>query len=38
MDAPVIDIDGKHVSLNGGPVYYDDDGTKVWLSELVFFS
>ena len=29
MDAPVVDIDGKHVSLNGGPVYYDDDGTKV---------
>eukprot|EP01060_Flectonema_neradi_P000472 TRINITY_DN102_c10_g1_i1.p1 TRINITY_DN102_c10_g1~~TRINITY_DN102_c10_g1_i1.p1 ORF type:complete len:225 (+),score=45.45 TRINITY_DN102_c10_g1_i1:51-725(+) len=29
MDAPVIDIDGKHVSLNGGPVYYDDDGTKI---------
>eukprot|EP01061_Rhynchopus_euleeides_P020540 TRINITY_DN333_c0_g1_i1.p1 TRINITY_DN333_c0_g1~~TRINITY_DN333_c0_g1_i1.p1 ORF type:complete len:238 (+),score=104.07 TRINITY_DN333_c0_g1_i1:44-715(+) len=29
MDAPVIDIDGKHVSMNGGPVYYDDDGTKI---------
>lgn len=29
MDAPVIDIDGKHISLNGGPVYYDDDGTKI---------
>eukprot|EP01059_Diplonema_ambulator_P035553 TRINITY_DN83_c0_g1_i1.p1 TRINITY_DN83_c0_g1~~TRINITY_DN83_c0_g1_i1.p1 ORF type:complete len:222 (+),score=81.39 TRINITY_DN83_c0_g1_i1:46-711(+) len=29
MDAPVIDIDGKHISLNGGPVFYDDDGTKI---------
>ena len=29
LDAPVIDIDGKHVAMNGGPVYYDDDGTKV---------
>eukprot|EP01062_Namystynia_karyoxenos_P027512 TRINITY_DN21097_c0_g1_i1.p2 TRINITY_DN21097_c0_g1~~TRINITY_DN21097_c0_g1_i1.p2 ORF type:complete len:263 (+),score=127.99 TRINITY_DN21097_c0_g1_i1:104-790(+) len=29
MDAPVIDIDGKHVAMMGGHVYYDDDGTKI---------
>jgi len=33
MDAPVIDIDGKHVAMQGGYVYYDDDGTKIAVIE-----
>eukprot|EP01065_Artemidia_motanka_P038163 TRINITY_DN47019_c0_g1_i1.p2 TRINITY_DN47019_c0_g1~~TRINITY_DN47019_c0_g1_i1.p2 ORF type:complete len:229 (+),score=88.35 TRINITY_DN47019_c0_g1_i1:74-760(+) len=29
MDRPVIDIDGKHIAMMGGHVFYDDDATKI---------